>query len=36
MRRPGDSMDWFARRRVPLAADCRLEIPAHGYRVLVQ
>jgi len=34
--RPGEYTDWFARSRVPLAADGRLEIPAHGYRVLVR
>jgi glycosidase len=34
---PGDYADWFASRRMSaLAADGRLEIPAHGYRVLVR
>lgn len=33
---PGTYVDWFDKHRVPLAAQGRLEIPAHGYRVLVQ
>jgi glycosidase len=33
---PGLYTDWFARRPVTLAATGRIEIPAHGYRVLVQ
>lgn len=33
---PGAYMDWFARTSVPLAASGHLDIPAHGYRVLVR
>jgi glycosidase len=33
--RPGGYTDWFTKAAVPLAASGRLEIPAHGYRVLV-
>jgi alpha-amylase len=33
---PGRYSDWFARAPVVLAAAGRLEIPAHGYRVLVR
>jgi glycosidase len=33
--RPGGYTDWFTKSAVPLAASGRLEIPAHGYRVLV-
>jgi glycosidase len=34
--RPGRYTDWFAKRPLTLAADGRIEIPAHGYRVLVR
>jgi glycosidase len=34
--RPGAYRDWFGRTRVSLGASGRLEIPAHGYRVLVR
>lgn len=34
--RPGAYRDWFGKQRVPLGASGRLQIPAHGYRVLVQ
>ena len=35
--RPGEYADWFAgRRAVSLPASGRLEIPAHGYRVLTR
>ena len=34
--RPGAYTDWFARTTVALAASGSLEIPAHGYRVLVR
>ena len=35
--RPGEYADWFAgRRAVSLPASGRLEIPAHGYRVLMR
>jgi glycosidase len=34
--RPGDYTDWFSRSKIPLAAGGHLEIPAHGYRVLVR
>jgi hypothetical protein len=33
---PGEYTDWFAKTTAPLAASGRLEIPAHGYRVLVK
>ncbi len=33
---PGAWTDWFSRAPVNLAADGTLEIPAHGYRVLVR
>lgn len=33
---PGAYTDWFTRGRVELAASGGLEIPAHGYRVLVR
>jgi glycosidase len=33
---PGAYTDWFSRSPVSLAAAGRLEIPAHGYRVLVR
>jgi glycosidase len=32
---PGRFTDWFAKTPLTLAADGRLDIPAHGYRVLV-
>jgi glycosidase len=34
--RPGAYTDWFAKAPVALAASGRLEIPAHGYRVLAR
>jgi glycosidase len=34
--RPGAYRDWFAKTSVSLPASGRLEIPAHGYRVLVR
>ena len=34
--RPGEYTDWFAKTTAPLAASDRLQIPAHGYRVLVK
>ena len=34
--RPGEYTDWFAGRKVTLAPAGMLEIPAHGYRVLVR
>jgi glycosidase len=34
--RPGRYTDWFTRGAIRLASDGRIEIPAHGYRVLVQ
>jgi glycosidase len=34
--RPGAYTDWFAKTRVSLAASGSLEIPAHGWRVLVR
>ena len=34
--RPGRYTDWFTKRSVTLAAQGRIEIPAHGYRILVQ
>ena len=33
---PGEYTDWFAKSKVPLAAAGSLDIPAHGYRVLVR
>ena len=33
--RAGAYTDWFGGARVPLAANGRMEVPAHGYRVLV-
>ena len=33
---PGAFTDWFSRAQVQLAAEGSLEIPAHGYRVLVR
>jgi glycosidase len=33
---PGGYTDWFTKARVPLGASGILEIPAHGYRVLVR
>ena len=33
---PGAYTDWFSKGSVSLAADGTLEIPAHGYRVLVR
>ena len=33
---PGEYADWFSKARVSLAANGTLEIPAHGYRVLVR
>ncbi len=32
----GDFTDWFSKASVPLAANGRITIPAHGYRVLVR
>jgi glycosidase len=34
--RPGSYTDWFGRTPVALAASGTLDIPAHGYRVLVR
>jgi len=34
--RTGAYTDWFSKASVPLAAAGRIEIPAHGYRVLVR
>ena len=34
--RPGNYTDWFAKSRVPLGASGAIDIPANGYRVLVQ
>jgi len=34
--RPGRYTDWFTKSRMTLAAQGRIEIPAHGYRVLVR
>ena len=36
LEKTGRYRDWFEKRIVPLAAAGSLEIPAHGYRVLVQ
>lgn len=33
---PGAYTDWFSRASVPLGASGSIEIPAHGYRVLVK
>jgi glycosidase len=33
---PGEFSDWFAGSKLSLGAEGRLEIPAHGYRVLVR
>lgn len=33
---PGAFTDWFSKAQLPLAAAGSLEIPAHGYRVLVR
>jgi len=33
---PGEFTDWFAKSKLPLAAAGSLDIPAHGYRVLVR
>ncbi len=33
---PGGYTDWFSKAPVPLSAAGRIEIPAHGYRVLVR
>ncbi|MEJ7812431.1 MAG: alpha-amylase family glycosyl hydrolase [Gemmatimonadaceae bacterium] len=33
---PGDYTDWFAKTKAALAANGSLDIPAHGYRVLVR
>jgi glycosidase len=33
---PGSFVDWFSRASVSLPADGTIEIPAHGYRVLVR
>ena len=32
----GDYVDWFSKAAVPLGAAGRIDIPAHGYRVLVK
>jgi glycosidase len=34
--RPGAYTDWFSKARVTLASADSLEIPAHGYRILVR
>lgn len=34
--RPGEYTDWFGKANVALAADGQLDVPAHGYRVLVR
>ena len=34
--RPGQYTDWFSKAKMDLAALGTLEIPAHGYRVLVR
>ena len=34
--RPGRYADWFTKAPMTLAAQGQLEIPAHGYRVLVR
>ena len=36
LKQAGRYTDWFSRASVPLAGAGRLEIPAHGYRVLVR
>ena len=33
---PGDYTDWFSKASVSLASGGRLDIPAHGYRLLVR
>jgi glycosidase len=33
---PGDYTDWFSKAKVALAAQGSVEVPAHGYRVLVR
>ena len=33
---PGDYTDWFSKARLSLATSGQLDIPAHGYRVLVR
>jgi glycosidase len=32
----GRYIDWFTKTPIPLAAQGRIDIPAHGYRVLVR
>ncbi len=32
----GEYTDWFSKAKVPLGAQGRLDIPAHGYRILVR
>ena len=34
--RPGRYTDWFSKSRIPLGASGTIDIPAHGYRVLVR
>ncbi len=34
--RPGDYTDWFDKTKVALASSGSLDVPAHGYRVLVR
>ena len=36
LRQPGGYTDWFAKSTVALAASGTLDVPAHGYRVLVR
>jgi glycosidase len=36
MRHPGEYIDWFGKSKVAMTAAGSLDIPAHGYRVLVQ
>jgi hypothetical protein len=33
---PGAYTDWFSKAGVSLAADGTINVPAHGYRVLVK
>jgi hypothetical protein len=33
---PGEYQDWFDKRKLSLGATGSLDIPAHGYRVLVR
>jgi alpha-amylase len=33
---PGSYTDWFSKAAVPLTADATVEVPAHGFRVLVR